>query len=161
MQPGDILLIYGPGEKWLIWEIEGIYLGGLGQESVVHLQPLSMLPNHISGDGSAKTIVPVEMIEAGIVAGLWVRLPAPVRPLEIQPGQSEARGATVVVREVHGTKANDHLGYEFTIGENIYFYAANQRAWPGLRGGPFPNDTDGIPFGRTPLFATSRQGSGE
>jgi hypothetical protein len=92
MQVGDLILLCGPARNWLIWEIQGIYLGALGQESVIHLRPLSMEPNSVSGEGNVPTIVPSEMIEAGIDAGLWRLIgppvPSPVRSTKI-PGKEE------------------------------------------------------------------------
>lgn len=70
MKPGDLVLKrdnkFGHHR---LWEIEGVYLGAEGQESVVALRSLSHRPAHSGTDTTHETIFVPEMLIRGCIFG--------------------------------------------------------------------------------------------
>lgn len=53
MRPGDL---YRLGDR--LWEVEGVFLGAVGQESVAHITAIGLKESTVGG-----CIVPVKMLE--------------------------------------------------------------------------------------------------
>lgn len=69
MQPNDIIRVDLDTGATMFWEVQGVYLGGLGQEGVVHLLPLGIKKNT-----EGKTLVPNQLLATALQDTNWVRL---------------------------------------------------------------------------------------
>lgn len=68
MKPRDILILQN-GDKdsrnWRIWEVQGVYLGCVGQESLIELKNLTELPGVPGRTGNAvTTFVPEPLLRS-------------------------------------------------------------------------------------------------
>lgn len=63
MQPGDILILRD-GDLAHTWEIVGVYLGGLGTESLVELRSLCERPS----SNRETSLVPIQFLKRCAIA---------------------------------------------------------------------------------------------
>ena len=61
MQPNDIIRVDLETGVTLFWEIQGIYLGGLNQEGVVHLLPIGNKKNT-----EGRTYIPSQILDIAL-----------------------------------------------------------------------------------------------
>lgn len=67
MRPGDIIRKDDPATGLSrFWEIEGVYLGAVGQESLVCLRPLSETPGVVGQMAYTNTHVPAAFVQGSI-----------------------------------------------------------------------------------------------
>lgn len=59
-----------------MWIVSGVFLGGLGVESLVELQSYDIADGHIYGKDCSKYIVPEAIIRAAIESGAIILHPA-------------------------------------------------------------------------------------
>lgn len=67
MKPGDI--VFWQDEKFSrnrFWKIEGVYLGGEGQESLIELRALDMTPGSVGGSIHDTSLVPEQLVRGRI-----------------------------------------------------------------------------------------------
>lgn len=61
MKPNDIIEVKMKTGVSLWWEIEGVFIGGLNQESVTKLKPIGQIPN-TEGD----VLVPHQLLDVAV-----------------------------------------------------------------------------------------------
>lgn len=61
MKPGDLVV-----EEARIWRVTGVYLGAVGQEDVVGLEPLDKTPPHVGEETVAEMIVPTALVQGKV-----------------------------------------------------------------------------------------------
>lgn len=66
MQVGDTVIFRGPPVH--LWEIVGIYLGAVGQESIIELRPLSHKPLTNAAKTRETSFVPEPLIRGLVFA---------------------------------------------------------------------------------------------
>lgn len=69
LKPGDMIETTGHREHHY-YNVRGVYLGALGQDSLVHLGPLDQTDG-AAGRDAAAPMVPLHMIELGVDAGIY------------------------------------------------------------------------------------------
>lgn len=57
-------------EPELLWQVVGIYLGGVGQESLVQLKPLSRNMANVAEYSKMDSFIPIELMEEMLKADI-------------------------------------------------------------------------------------------
>lgn len=72
MKPGDIVRKENPISGIdLFWEVEGVFLGAVGQENLVRLRSLSQRAGSLGELTQTCTIVPEALLQGRVYARRW------------------------------------------------------------------------------------------
>lgn len=69
--PRDIIRVDLDTGVTLFWEVEGVYLGAEGQESVTELSPVGQSKHRLPGEADTKTLIPSQMLDIAISKGAF------------------------------------------------------------------------------------------